>query len=145
MSVALTRCALNYPTPPSGVNSRDPNVQTMHQRFMGYRQGNEPLASMAYFCLTVLEYATGQKRNRRKAAVQKYKIDLSVLNKIAELSSERGGSGARKADGVDKDFTNKERAFLKQAIKEMIRRAAEKAYSPDKKFPRISLSELPQI
>ena len=51
VSIAVSRVALSYPAPPSEVNFRDPNVQTMHQRYMGYSQGNEPLAGMAYFCL----------------------------------------------------------------------------------------------
>lgn len=144
ISATLTVDMLNYPAPPSGVNFRDPNVQTMHQRYMGYRQGNEPLASMAYFCLTVLEHSMGQKRGRR-AAAHEYKIDFSVLDRIGKLSSKKGGSGARKADGVDKDFTTKERTFLKQAIQRMIRRVAEKAHSPDKAFPQISLSDLPPL
>ena len=145
-SVALTSVVLNYPAPPSGVHFGDPNVQTMHQRYMGYRRGNEPLASMAYFCLSVLEHSTGQKeKGRRKAAAQKYQINPSVLAEIGKLSSEKGGLDARKGVGVDNDFTNQERAFLKQAIKRIIRRAAEKAHSPDKVFPQILLSDLPLI
>ena len=111
MSVALTRCALNYPIPSTEVNFFDPNVQTMYQRYMGYRQGKEPLPSMANFCLTVLEDATGQKRTRRKAAAKKYQIGLSVLSEVGRLADGKGGSSARKAKGVKKDFTNRERAF----------------------------------
>ena len=145
-SVALTSVVHNYPAPPSGVHFGDPNVQTMHQRYMGYRRGNEPLASMAYFCLSVLEHSTGQKeKGRRKAAAQEYQINPSVLAKIGKLSSEKGGLDARKGVGVDKDFTNQERAFLKQAIKRIIRRAAEKVHSPDKALPQISLSDLPTL
>lgn len=144
-SVALTKLAHSYPAPPSGVNFRDPNVQTMHQRYMGYRQGNEPLASMAYFCLTVLEHSTGQKKNRRRAAAKKYQIDLSVLNKIGWLADGKGGPSARKAKGVAKNFTSQERTFLKQAIQRIIRRAAEKAHSPDRALLQISLSDLPPI
>lgn len=144
-SVALTKVALSYPAPSSGVNFRDPNVQTMHQRYMGYRQGYEPLASMAYFCLSILEHSMGAKKKGRRAAAHEYKIDFSVLDRIGKLSSEKGGSDARKADGVDDDFTSQEIAFLRQAIKKMIRRAAEKAHSPDKEFPQISLSDLQKI
>ena len=144
-SVALTKVALSYPAPPSGVNFRDPNVQTIHQRYMGYRQGNEPLASMAYFCLSVLEHSMGPQKKGRRGATHEYKIDFSVLDRIGNLSSEKGGRDARKADGVDKDFTGQESTFLKQAIKRMIRRAAEKAHSPDKVLPQISLSDLPPV
>ena len=145
MSAALTVGLPNYPEPPSGVNFNDPDVQTMYKRYMSYRQRNEPLASMAYFCLTCLENMTGQNKNRQKVAAKQYQIDKAVLNKIGELSSEKGGQGARKAVGVDKNFTNQERIFLEQAIKRIIRRAAEKAYSADNNLPKITLSDLPPI
>ena len=50
----------NYPSPPSGLRLT-PDVQTMYDRFQGYRLGREPLASMAYFCVTVLEGQTRKK------------------------------------------------------------------------------------
>lgn len=134
-----------YPAPPSGVNFNDPDVQKMYQRYMGYRQGNEPLASMAYFCLSYLEDSTGKNKNRRKTAAQKYQIDGAVLKKIGELSSKKGGQGARKAVGVDNDFTHQERTFLIQAIEKIIRRVAEKAHSSDKNLPKITMSDLPSL
>ena len=144
-SVALTKVVLSYPAPSSEVNFRDPNVQRMYQRYMDYRQGKEHLASMAYFCLDVLEHSMGPEKIGRHAAAREYRIAFSVLDRIGELSSEKGGGGARKADGVDDDFTSQERLFLEQAIKRIIRRAAEKAHSPDKVLPQISLSDLPPV
>ena len=134
-----------YPSPPSAVNFNDPDVQTMFQRYMGYRQGNESLAVMANFCLTVLDDMSGQGKNRRKAAAQKYQIQYSVLRRIGELCNNKGGQrGARKADGVGKDFTTEERTFLEQAIMKIIRRAAEKAANPEDDLPEITLSTLSQ-
>ena len=134
-----------YPSPPPAVNFNCPDVQTIYQRYMGYRQGNEPLASMAYFCLTFLESLSRQNNSRRKASAKKYQIGIAVLNKIAMLSSIKGGQGARKAVGSDKDFTNWERTFLEQSLKRIILRVAEKAHSPNKTFQKITLSELPEI
>ena len=145
ISATLTVVVPNYPAPPLEVNFSDPDVQTMYQRYMDYRQGKEKLASMANFCLTVLEDATGQKRNKRKASAEKYQIGLSVLSEVGRLADGKGGSSARKAKGVKKDFTNRERAFLEQAIKKMIKRAAEKVHSPDKVLTQILLSDLPPI
>ena len=145
VSIAVSKMVLRYPAPPSGVNFRDPNVQAMHQRYMGYLLGNEPLAGMAYFCLSVLEHSMGQISGSRKAASRTYQIEESVLKKIGELSSRKGGQFARKGDAVTNDFTNHERAFLKQAIERMIRRAAEKTHSPEKTLPQISLSDLPPV
>ena len=144
VSASLTVIASKYPTPPSGVNFNDPDVQTMYHRYIGYRQGNEPLPGMAYFCLHFLESLSGQKNNLRKAAAQKYQIDEAVLRKIGELSSKKGGQNSRKADGVGKDFTTEERTFLVQAIMKIIRRAAEKAANPEEGLPEITLSTLSQ-
>ena len=144
-SFTLTVVAASYPTPPAGVNYYHPDVQTMYQRYLGYRRGNEPLASMSYFCLTVLEVSTGQKKSQLKSAAQKYQIANTVLNKIGDLCSNKGGPGARKADGVSNDFTTEERTFLEQAIKSIIRRCAEKAHAPNIPLRQITMSDLPLI
>ncbi len=116
----------------------------MYDRYMGYLQGREPLASTAYFCLTILERSTKKKRCRELAS-EVYRIELEVLNKIGHLSSERGGQQARKASGKDNDLTYQNRRFLEEAIKAIIRRAAEKAHAPDGDLQKISLSDLPSV
>ena len=131
-----------YPLPPSDI-ALIPTSKTMYTRYMGYRRGHEPLASMAYFCLTVLEHSTNREEKGEHAAVKKYQIGKSVLKKIRVLSSRKGGQFARKGDAVANDFTSQERTFLERAIQRIIRRAAEKAHSRDKKLPQISLSNLP--
>ena len=143
--VCLSRC---YPPPPSGVQITA-DVQTLYDRYMGYCQDREPLAAMAYFCLTVLEESaapppqkasTNRKPSpKRKAAAEKYGIEVEVLKKIGSLTSEKG---ARKASGTD-DLTAQEARFLKEAIKEVVHRAAELAHTPDGDLPKISLSDLP--
>ena len=61
MSAPMLRRGLPcYPQPPKGVKLT-PDVESMYGCYMGYRQGREPLASMAYFCLTVLENKMGSK------------------------------------------------------------------------------------
>ena len=74
-----------------------------------------------------------------------YRIKLKVLNKIGNLSSERGGQQARKAIGKDNDLTYQDRRLLEEAIKAVIRRAAEKAYAPDSDLQEISLSDLTSV
>ena len=49
-SAKLTLQAAAYPVPPQDT-ALDPDVETMHRRYMNYRQGREPLPSMAYFCV----------------------------------------------------------------------------------------------
>lgn len=132
----LTVLRSHYPSPPSEMKIT-PDVQSMYDRFMGYRSGKEPLASMAYFCLTVLEesvrtHKKGTQRvsRTRKDAAECYGIPLCDLKKIGELSSERGGADARKAGGRDTEFTSKETRFLKKMVKKMIRRAAKMTCDP---------------
>ena len=133
-----------YPEPPSDI-VLTPDVETMFGRYMGYRRGREPLASMASFCLTVLEASTGERNNRRPAAAKAYNIHLRVLEKIGDLSANRGGAEARKADGVATEFSSQERRFLEQAVKAVIRRMAENARSSSGQLPVISLSDLPPL
>lgn len=142
-----------YPSPPSDfslLGLLDPNAQTMFDRYMNYRRGGEPLPGAAYFCLTVLEnMAEGKKRDgegKRKAVSRYFQFDKDVLAEIGRLSSTKGGpAGARKSGGVSLDLTDEERRFLEEAVKKMIRRAAEKAHSPDADLPKIKLSDLPPI
>ena len=138
-----------YPSPPSGIRL-NADVQTMFDRYMNHRRGREPLPGAAYFCLTMLEYIAEKikqnQKSNRKAASRYFQIDMKVLEKIGLLSSTKGGpTGARKGEGVPDDLTNEESRFLEEAIKKMIRRAAEKAHNPDADLPKISLSDLPQI
>ena len=137
-SAKLTVSAPNYPAPPSDV-AINCNVEIMHLRYMRYRENREPLPSMAYFCLTVLEAAAGS----RKAAAGKYGIDMSVLNRIGDLTANRGGAEARKAGGVVTELSPQERHFLDRAVKAIVRRAAERAHAPTDALLKISLSELP--
>ena len=133
-----------YPEPPSDI-ALSPDIETMHQRFMGYRNGREPLASMASFCLSVIESATGERKNKRVVAARMYGIDRRILDRIGDLSANRGGAKARKADGIAADFSSQERHFLEQAVKTVIRRMAEKEHSPRKQLPRMPLSDLPSL
>lgn len=138
-----------YPSPPSGIRI-DADVRTMFDRYMNYRRRREPLPGTAYFCLTRLEeMAIKEKRNakkKREAASRYFQIDEKVLWEIGRLSSTKGGpAGARKGGGVSHDLTNEERCFLEEAVKKMIRRAAEKAHNPDADLPKISLADLPPI
>ena len=119
----------------------------MYDRFLGYRSGREPLPGLAYFCLTMLEKSAGIRRERnrdtrRQKVADKYGIDQAVLNKIGQLSSEKGGSEARKASGIGRELTPSEACFLKKAVPVLIRRAAEVAHDPNESRDTIMLSEL---
>ena len=149
-SARLTLCVCEYPPPPSDI-ALNADVETMYQRYMGYRKKHEPLQSMAYFCLSMLEDSPAprsqeRKRSRKRlAAASKYQIEEGVLVEIGRLSSTKGGREARKAGGVATELSPQERHFMTRAVKAIIRRAAEKAHAPDVPLPTISLSNLPSL
>ena len=135
----------SYPSPPQSGMKITPDVQSMYDRWAGYRLGKELLPSMAYFCLTVLEASTRVRKGCRGAVVKKYRIARPVLDKIGYLSSEKGGTQARKAKGIGCPLKDPEDCFLKEAIKALIHRAAEVAYGPVSRLPEIKLNELPKL
>lgn len=146
--VSVTKMRATYPTLPSGPNAdpNDPYTSSMLCRLDLYRLRREPLASMAYFCLTMLEDSAPQvARGKRKAAANHYQIEMRVLNSVGKLSSEKGGDEARKAQGRGARFTKEEISFLEAAVIAFIRRAAEKAADPNRALPCITMANLPQF
>ena len=104
LGAAVVRAELRvvspYPRPPSGGLALTPDVRTMWRRYLGYRRGEEPLPSMAYFCHTLLMSPTGEPSLVDRDAARRYRVARNVLSKIRSLSSRKGGSVARKADAA---------------------------------------------
>ncbi len=150
MEAKLTKVAASYPAHPQGpaIDPDDPDAAFMLYRLDLYRQGREPLAGVANLCLTVLEYsalqAIGGKGSKRKAAANRYRIAMKVLNGVAVLSANKGGPVARKADGRSDPFTEEETRFLEAAVVAFVRRAAEKAADPNGYLPLITMADLPK-
>jgi len=132
-----------YPRFPSEeqlrMNTSDPDVQSMYQRYITFRRGREPLAGMAYFCLTTIERMArkrheererqagrqiGKNLDERKLAAEEFGISKGKLRKVRCLSSVRGGQEPRKAIGVGEEFTAEDREFLETAVIEIIEKAA---------------------
>ena len=74
-----------YPAPPTNFLA-SPNVETLWYRYEMYREGKEPLASMAYFCLTLINALGGG----RDGAASMFNVSRPVLHKFSYLTSERG-------------------------------------------------------
>lgn len=131
------------PSPPTGLRFT-PDVESMALRYRGHLNGREPLPSMAYFCLNVLEASVpmGSPKGRR-GACKKYRVSRGVLRKIGCLTSERGGREARKASGTQSELSPQEETFLLEAVRRLILRAAEVAYDPNAAYPTITLRDLP--
>ncbi|MXY66745.1 MAG: hypothetical protein F4206_08790 [Gammaproteobacteria bacterium] len=149
-SAKVTLSVREYPAPPSDI-ALCPEAETMHQRYMGYRQQREPLPSMAYFCLSMLEdppitdSGNSRKRGARKDTAKRFGIDEHVLNRISELSSTKGGANARKRKGTGQPLTSGECNFLDRAVKAIIRRVAEREHTRNGNLPVLSLSEFPPL
>ena len=143
----------SYPPPPQSGLKITPDVKSMYDRLMGYLLCREPPPSMAYFCLDVLRGSTryySSNKNKKagpdEKAVEMYRIERAVLKKIVSLSSNKGGPAARKAAGINSPLKPKETRFLEEAVKAMIRRAAEVAHDPkNESRAEIKLSDLPQF
>jgi hypothetical protein len=121
-------------------------------------EGRTTLNDGGYFCLTVLEAAAEMGRSAPKTrtsgpnslrakAAEHFQIDLTVLDKIGNLTGNRGGrSGSRKRQGADKPLTPAESEWLEQALKLLIRRAAEVAHDPTPgSHEKITMGDLPKI
>ena len=132
-----------YPKPPVGVSLQpSDDVLLMLGRYEDLCNGKERLPSAAQFCLTLLEKSAG---SRRKAA-KKFAIGIRVLNKVGALAAEKGGRAmARKAKGVDEEFTLEETRFLECAVKVFTRRVAEEAQSPGGPFRKITIRDFPEV
>lgn len=138
-SASLHLTSNRYPDPPPDYFRLNPDAETVLQRYQGYGDGREPLLSMAYFCLTVLE----SKAGGRDAAAALYGIDKNVLGKMGELSSTRGDLlHARKADSVQ-PLSGHESGWVEAAVKMLIHRLGD---TRDRtRLPRITMDDLPKL
>lgn len=140
-SLSLNLTCRNYPQPPHAFRATL-EVQHAYRRWIGFRAGKEPLQSMAYFVLTILESAAGGRRN----AARSFNIDEDVLNAIGRLSSTKGNPDtARKAvPGTQfQDLTGAETQWMEKAIPLVIRRIGE--HSSATSLSPILLTDLPSI
>jgi hypothetical protein len=122
-----------YPIPPKGIEI-SPSVRSMLNRYRGYREGKEPLMSMAYYCLTEVETlgsmsgqpVRGKKSDRKRAhAAATLNIDEAILNTLGDLTSNKGGSRARKSAGKQLPETPTEAQWVRLVVKALIRRTAQ--------------------
>lgn len=134
-----------YPQPPSTKMEFSSDVKLMFDRYVGFRARREHLTGLANFCLTILEKSVQAKKERRSAAAKHYDIEYKVLDEVGRLCSQKGGAEARKAQGVEQELNGQERQFLEEAVKAIIRRAAEVAGDPNASRDRIELSDLPDL
>ena len=136
--LTVVRHPASFPEPPSGIKIT-PDVRSMFDRYLRHCRGLEPLDTMAYFCLTVVEWSARHeagKRSLRKRAAGKYSVDLAVLSAIGNLSEKK-----RKVSARSRELTDEECSFLKIAAVAIIRRMAENAHDPSTALPQIKMAD----
>ena len=130
-----------YPQPPSERRMKidNPDVQTMLNRYIGYRQGREPLPSMAYFCYEVFAKRLGKDA---KHAAEKHKIAHKLIRRVSNLASNKGGDQARHQSAIEYPLTHLEVQFLETSVAAMIMRGAMVAADPNQPMDTIDGSNL---
>jgi hypothetical protein len=139
--VHVTRAS--YPPIPTRFVA-SPDVETMLMRYQMYLDGKEPLLSMANACMTLLEGSTGATSNIRQAFCQTYTIARDVREKLGYIVSERGGPDeARKlgTSATKTPLTGKEKQWVKDVVKALIRRKAEYDADPAAPLPQITMAD----
>ena len=144
LSAILHATRRKYPDPPT-VFTVTPDVETLWQRYSNYLDGKEPLLSMAYFCLTLVENKAGGKR-KRKSAAKLFLIDETILNKLGNLTANKGSTEtARKFSekGSITALNEKEKKWIEAVVKIFIQRMGERANIQTAKS--ITMTDLPKI
>ena len=147
VNLSVITNATSYPSPPVDVplDPYDPDVQTMYGRYVRFSEGKEPLPGLAYFCYTMVTYKfPGNANQRLQSAALTLNISSSVLKTVNRLAATKGGSSAsRKAEGVVSELSPEEISYLEAAVKIMIRRVAEVAFSGMAPAHQITQVDLP--
>lgn len=142
-----------YPTPPNQF-ILTPDAETMWHRYEGYLNDREPLAAMAYACLSLVEASAicdprAKGRSKRKKAANLHEVDIEVFKKLGDFSSEQFGDNytVRKfdADRKPRPHTPVERAWIEAAIRALILRVGQRAGDSNSQLPKLTMDSLPPL
>ncbi|MBW4421208.1 MAG: hypothetical protein KME13_18565 [Myxacorys californica WJT36-NPBG1] len=145
MSATLHVTRGQYPEPPTRFKL-SPDVEVMWFRYQQHLEGKEPLQSMAYFCLTVIESLVS--KGKRKRAADEYRIDWEVLDKLGDFTTTKGSQfDARKHNNDFVALSEAEENWMREAVKILIRRKAEYDYDPEEahSLKLITMAGLPKL
>jgi hypothetical protein len=126
-----------------------PDVETLWHRYEGYVQGREPLLTMAYFCLSFLEWRGSQQPERgevRAWVESQYAIKREVLDQLGKFTATLGDEmTARKIDAksLHRVPTPQEASWIDAAIRMIIHRVGEHAADPTTPLSTLGMSDLP--
>ncbi len=131
-----------YPAPPNHF-AMSPDVETLLLRLRGHERGKEPLAAMAYFCLTVVEARAGGQKPLRRHAARTLNIEYDILKCIGKLTSGEHGDGtsSRKYAAGQQPLPPRDVRWLETAVRRVIQQVAiADAGAPP---PALTLRDLP--
>ncbi len=140
-SVSFHLTKKNYPQPPITFRVT-PEVEQAYHRWVGYRNGREPLLSMAYFILTLIESMAGN----RDGAANLFQIDIQVLRMIGRLSSTKGDASIARKVSTNiqlEELSSSETHWLEETIRKIILRLGEQASGTQ--LSQISINDLPPL
>ena len=130
-----------YPEPPIDFRL-NADVESMVHRYMNYLRGREPLPAMAYFCLTVLEAKSGNRKGRRGHVAKTYQVEEAILEKMGELTSNCGDLLTARKAPARRPLSGSEGAWLEAAVKTLICRLGDTRKTG---LPLITMSDLPSL
>ena len=137
MSATPTVATREYPPPPKNFVA-DTDTRAMWEQYERYLQGHDRLLPMAYSCLTRLEFRAKShpvKGNKRERAANMYRIDVDVLDKLGDFTTNLGDEvEARKLTPQSelRPPTDQEVTWIEAALKLIICQAGEHAADPQK-------------
>jgi hypothetical protein len=129
-----------YPTPPNRFVV-DQSVSDMYDFYQRYREGRERLSLMGYMVFQVFCYESGGIRE----AAERYSVSETVLRKLSNLTSNKGGRDEGRKGPYSEPYTAFERQWVEQATKSLIRRAAEYAADTGAQLAELSMADLPPL
>jgi hypothetical protein len=139
--VTITISQRTYPPPPIDFRTT-PEVEIAFSRWRAFRDGREPLQSMAYAVLTLVQSVAG---GRREASTT-FRIEARVLATIAELSSTRGNVETLrkfKQGAKVQPLTGAESTWLEAAVRGLVQRMGQHAAGI--RLPRLTMPDLPTL
>lgn len=141
-----------YPAPPPDAFTVTEDVEALAQRWRLHREHRQPLPYLAYYALTAAEARSEtqqQGRRRRPAreeASERLRVELAVLDKLGELSSERGDRlTARKYRQQHMPLTSAEEEWVSATVRRLIVRLGEVAALPDGEHEWLRMRDLPPL
>jgi hypothetical protein len=137
----ISRDNAEYPQPNHAFQRTD-LVERLLARLRRVRAGAAELPAAGYYVLDAIEHEFGGGSDRRRNAAIALNVDVEVLRKLGELTSQADPEIGRKA-GAMKRLTPDERTWIDAAIARLIQRAGE--HPSGVALPPITMSDLPAL